>query len=332
MRMSEDISKKYRLPKTLNEFQLSMYIHLITWKWKYITTEPGKHGNRLYDALLPDEFAQKHFPLYRPIVDEVINKHHFKKHKYFGHMASSQAACVNLFVPLLKNPKIANSVLCHINPNFASLATDELEGGFQFEYWDTRNPLNDHTDVAGTDSDVAIAYYNSKNELCLWLIEHKLTEAEFTTCGGYRSRGNKKKENCRNVAAILKDHDLCYYQNKCCYKYWYIMDNSNLYKSDALAAESKCPFIGGANQLWRNQLMGYQLQKDGKFKHVHFSVIHHPENLELSKTIKSYSNLLQDTSVFSSFSFKEIIDAVRLLEDKEIRTWEKWYTEIYKIN
>jgi len=72
-------------------------------------------------------------------------------------MASSQAACFNLFLPILREKKIADTVLKKVNPKFHELAVHELEGGFQFEYWDNTNPLNDHSIAAGTDSDVAIA-------------------------------------------------------------------------------------------------------------------------------------------------------------------------------
>ena len=39
-----------------------------------------------------------------------------------------------------------------------------------------------------------------------------------------------------------------------------------------------CPFRGGMNQLWRNQLLAMALEKEGIYKNVYFSVVHHPEN------------------------------------------------------
>ena len=177
----------------LTDFQLSLYVHLIEWKWKHLTTTPGKHGGNLYDAILPKEFQDDMHPLYRPLVQEIHRNYPFKSHPHFGHMASSQAACINLFAPVLLNEKTANHVFSKINRRFSRLATDTLEKGFRFEYWDESNPLNDHTDAAGTDSDVAIAYYETNGELSLWLIEHKLSENEFTTCGGYKSKGNGLK-------------------------------------------------------------------------------------------------------------------------------------------
>jgi hypothetical protein len=324
------IAEKYKVPSKLTDFQLSLYIHLIEWKWENITKNPGMHGGREYDAILPKEFAEKGYPLYQPIVKEMGN-HSFKKHKYFGHMASSQAACINLFAPILKNSKIANTILPVINSRFRSLAIDYLESGFQFEYWDESNPLNDHTTVAGTDSDIAIAYYDIEGNLSLWLIEHKLTEDEFTTCGGYRSKGNKQKANCRNSKLILSDESHCYYKYHCDYKYWQITNKSKLFNNTKLNQRKKCPFIGGENQLWRNQLMGYAIQEKEVFKNVHFSVIHHHENTDLQTSMDNYRDILNEQSVFDSFTSKDIIESAKEINNQDIQEWLKWYSVLYRV-
>jgi hypothetical protein len=328
----KEISKKYKLPKELTDFQLSLYIHLIEWKWKNLTKEPGLSGKYEYDAILPKKFKDELQPIYRPVVDEIRQNHQFKKHIYFGHMASSQAACINLFYPILRDEKVANFVLPKINPRFAILAKDKLENGLKFEYYDISNPLNDHSANAGTDSDVAIAYYDTNHDLSLWLIEHKLTENEFTTCGGYKSSNNKTKELCRSSTEIVNNHTKCYYQYNKNYKYWEITETSKLFNSDALKANKRCPFISGTNQLWRNQLMAYSVQKNGLFKNVHFSVVHHPDNHDLQKTIDNYTDMLLDKSLFSVFTSKQILDNCTKVENKEIREWVRWYSDLYRIN
>ncbi|MEA1949653.1 MAG: hypothetical protein U9N83_20440 [Thermodesulfobacteriota bacterium] len=330
--MPTEISEKYRLPKKLTDFQLSLYIHLIEWKWEYLTTEPGIHGGNKYDAILPKDFQDDLHPLYRPLVQEIRQNHPFKVHKHFGHMASSQAACINLFAPVLLNKEVADSVFPTINPKFSTLANDMLDGGFRFEYWDTSNPLNDHTDAAGTDSDVAIAYYDTNGELSLWLIEHKLTEDEFTTCGGYKSRGNHTKEQCRNGAQILNDRRRCFYHYHCDYRYWDITHSSELYDLNVLKTRIRCPFIGGENQLWRNQLMAHAIEEKQKFKNVHFSVVHHPKNNDLKKTIDSYTDMLENKDLFSVFTSERIINAVTQLNNKEIQKWANWYSELYNLS
>ena len=154
------------------------------------------------------------------------------------------------------------------------------------KFWDSTDEKSkglqgDHSKQAGTDSDVAIAYYNTDDELCLWLIEHKLTEQGFTACGGYKSKGNDEegKAQCRSCSMedILNNPDICYYHRGCKYNYWNIMKDGGA-EFYVKAYEGKgCPFRGGMNQLWRNQLLAMALEKEGTYKKVYFSVVHHPE-------------------------------------------------------
>ncbi len=325
-----EILEKYALPEYLSDFQLGMFIHLIEWKWNNLTREKGNFRGRDYDSILPESLQQKWLPLYPAIVDEV-RKLDFKKHRHFGHMASSQVACLNLFFPLLRDKETANQVFPLIKPDFRELATCELKNGYSFEYCHESNPLNDHTPHAGTDADVAIAYYNTSGELSLWLIEHKLTEDEFTTCGGYRTKHNKSKGDCESNQLILNDHNKCYYTKYCNYKYWEISDRSGMYDPISLSKKMKCPFLGGENQLWRNQLLGYAVKEKGHFKKVHFSVVHHPDNPDLARSMNSYSQLLKNMDIFSSYTSKDFIRAASSINDHSIQSWIKWYSELYRI-
>lgn len=322
--------EKYKIPSSLTDFQLKMYVHLIEWKWKHLTTDWGEHDGKEYGAILPEDYKRDYYPLYRPLVKELSN-HNFKLHKYFGHMASSQAACLNLFLPILRDKKTADIILPHINKKFKSLATDQLEAGFQFEYWDSSNPLNDHTIAAGTDSDVAIAYYDTSGSLSLWLVEHKLTENEFTTCGGFRSVGNKNKVNCKDGQLILRDYSKCYYNYHCKYNYWSISEESEIFDFQSLKKRSKCPFIGGENQLWRNQLLGHAIKKKGLFKNVHFSVVRHPDNNDLLNTIHKYEELLQDRDIFSYYTLRDFVSAAKEVNDNHLNSWITWYRDLYMV-
>lgn len=325
-----EILKKYDLPSHLTDFQLEIFMHLIEWKWKNITREKGNFRGNDYDTILPESAQVEWLPVYPAIVNEV-RKLDFKKHRHFGHMASSQAACLNLFFPLLRDKTIANIVFPLVKPDFRELATDTLKNGYAFEYCHESNPLNDHTPQAGTDADVAIAYYNTSGVLSLWLIEHKLTEDEFTRCGGYRTKMNINKHYCRDGKLILADHDKCYYSYSCQYKYWEITKDSNLYSFQSRDSRTSCPFMGGENQLWRNQLLGHSIRKLGPFKNAHFSVVHHPDNHDLDKTVNNYVSLLKDKSVFSCFTSREVIEAAKKVESEEIKKWVSWYSDLYRI-
>jgi hypothetical protein len=38
----------YRLPRTLSDFQRDLYVHLIDWKRKHITSESGNYRGQVY--------------------------------------------------------------------------------------------------------------------------------------------------------------------------------------------------------------------------------------------------------------------------------------------
>jgi len=218
-------TSKYQLPFNLSDFQKDMYIHLIDWKRRHVTEKPGYYKGHEYDAVLPDELKGQLPHLYKPIRQRFLDHQkgfHFKTHKFADHMASSQIACANLFLPIMVQPAIAPEILKTVKPDLASIATDQLDSGFRIEFWDENqngNPdqkglLGDHNRSTGTDSDFAIAYRNHQGELNLWLIEHKLTEQEFTTCGGAKSKGRQAgKHSCDSIADILKNPALCYYHS-----------------------------------------------------------------------------------------------------------------------
>jgi hypothetical protein len=206
------------------------------------------------------------------------------------------------------------------------LATNELYKGFRIEFWDgnsnqEKGILKDHSAIAGTDSDIAIAYYNTTDELCLWLVEHKLTEAEFTVCGGFKSKGRDNKRHLCNksFSAIIRNKELCYYHDGPKYEYWNITEaNQSFFVNHA--KHRSCPFKGGMNQLWRNQLLGFALEKQGKYKHVHFSVVHHPDK-----------DLTNNNPKFSVLTSADVVRAASNIEDEELGMWIAWYKELYLV-
>jgi hypothetical protein len=345
MKIESINNKEYKLPGSLTNFQKELYVHLINYKWKYITKDVGLYKYKgefiEYDAILPKAIHSK-FPLiYPPILSDLeqhVKKFPFKLHIHFNHMASSQVANVNLFLPILLSPKV-NDILRLLKPDFKEIAISELYKGFRIEYWDgnsnkEKGLLGDHSAIAGTDSDIAIAYYNCKNELCLWLVEHKLAEKEFTVCGGATSKGRKPLHDCnKTFSEILVNKDVCYYHNgRRKNNYWNITEgHKDFFVNKGIFPT--CPFQEGMNQLWRNQLLGFAVEDDKKnnFKNVSFSVVHHPDNHALDKSMSEYKTLIDNNSKFSSFSSQDVIQKALTVKDKEIEDWVAWYKELYNV-
>jgi hypothetical protein len=326
----------YRLPNSPNAFQKELYIHLINWKWEHITKEPGIDRGLEYDAILPESYADEFPMLYPDIVDSLkdhIEKFPFRIHKYFNHMASSQAANINLFLPVLLHDRASN-MLRAIRPDFERLATEQLDGGYRIEFWDEPSGnLGDKNETSGTDSDIAIAYYNKQDELCLWLIEHKLTEKEFTDCGGFKSEGRKPKHDCsKRFSEILADKSICYYHDARKYHYWEITEaNRGVFVNHA--RHTSCPFRGGMNQLWRNQLLAMAVEQDSRlpYEHASFSVVRHPRNSSLDKSIAAYKELIDDNAKFSVFTSDDVIAAAGAIGDGQLDDWVAWYCNLYDL-
>jgi hypothetical protein len=265
-------------------------------------------------------------------------QHPFHVHPYFHHMASSQAANLNLFLPILLHPQAA-AVLRQVKPDFARLATDQLDHGFRVEFKDKPHaPPCDKPVIAAADADIAIAYYNHDGELCLWLVEHKLTEKKFTACGGYKKAKGSSTHDCsRSFAEIVENPLLCYYTYPCGYDYWCVTaEHVDFFANHAQFAG--CPFQGGMNQLWRNQLLAFNVEEraDWPFQHAYFSVVVHQDNPYLDATLAAYQALIADTpdadqQRFSVFTSDAVVRAAAALNDGELNQWARWYSDLYRV-
>ena len=326
------------------DFQHKVYSYLIKYKKESLKIDGRGISARgiEHDCLLPNPYCDAKMPVMiyegiKTIVEDIQeSKFAYKPHITASvHVASSQTACINLFVPILES-EYADKILKEsgVAPKgFDHIYRIQLRKGYCFEYWESslegsKGLLGDHSPHAGTDSDVAIAYRNQDNELCLWLIEHKLTEQEFTTCGGYRSKGISKseKDNCTScsIKELLENHDKCYYHKHCGYYYWRIMEKQYSFFCGKYEG-CGCPFKGGMNQLWRNQMLAFELENRGVFAEVYFSVVYHPENCFLDKTMKEYHHLTKNSPKFYAFKSNVLVDkAVAYLPD-----WSSWYKKVY---
>ncbi|WP_297929553.1 hypothetical protein [uncultured Coprobacter sp.] len=330
--------EQYYLPSDLASEQKAIYVHIIDWKRKNITTERGMYKGHEYDAIFPNETTIPAM-MYKPIIPllEEMQQSDFayKPHKFAYHAVSSQTACINLFMPLLlsENVDCILPMIPECPSDFSKIARDKLFRGFCFEYWGQdikqgAGVLNDHSKRAGTDADVAIAYYNMEGKLCLWLIEHKLSEKEFTVCGAYKSKANRYKNNCTqcNLMSIAKKPQKCHY-HMIGYKYWDIL-KKNLDRFQGSIEIKGCPFKDGLNQLWRNQVLAFALQETGIYSRVTFSVCHHAKNMMLDKSINQYKTLTNEDKMFSSFTNYDVLKAVNTL-DSELQKWNQWYKDLY---
>lgn len=280
---------------------------------------------------------------YSGIMDKVIElqeKHGFDFHRFVKqpHVASSQAACFNLFIPIMES-RCAVEILKTVKPDIAKIDRSHIEDGYTFEYWrDSPSPndgskglLNDHSKTAGTDADFALSYIDNENKNCLWLVEHKLTEKEFTQCNAvHNGRHKELAEKCSHYTAkhLMETPEDCYYCHARHFNYWQLTKKYSEAFPNMGIDRNGCPFMDGMCQLWRNILLAKAAQEEYHYDKVFFSVVKPADNTALNNTLKQFMAIV-DPDLFSVFHPSTLIDAAISCSDDSIHDWGKWYTDTY---
>ena len=130
----------YRLPGSLNEFQRDMYVHLINWKWQHLTREAGRRRQgqclrRLAAAglcggvpdSLPADRETRPSATWRSIRFTCIRTSTTWRARRRRISTCSCRSCSTRRRP---------TVLRQLKPDFARLATDQLDYGFRVEFKD----------------------------------------------------------------------------------------------------------------------------------------------------------------------------------------------------
>ena len=93
----------------------------------------------------------------------------------------------------------------------------------------------------------------------------------------------------------------------------------------------ECPFMGGANQLWRNVLLALAVEDSRAYPYgrVHLSVVQHPRNPDLGNTMADFRSLLKDESRFSHFTSNMLVQAAEQTGEPSLLQWAAWYRGLY---
>ena len=265
----------------------------------------GKHSGKQYSHILPEGHLEKNY--YPPIYDALkvyLEESKISLHSSSLNLKSSQACCFNFLFPWRLNLGGSTGVLASILPDVEQVLDIEFEytGPDDATEW-LGEPPGGGRGQNRTSVDAAIWWRDQAGNHQLTLIEWKYTESSFGDCGGYKSKGNQRKDKCRKlkVDTVVPRED-CYVSTgndgRTSRNYWTLLKESGIAVSDLLG--EGCPFRGPWYQLLRLYLLRQYFQQNlRELDSVNVAVVGLNEN---------WCHLLRMPSYMEKFG-NDVIDA-----------------------
>ena len=221
------------------------------------------------------------------------------------HMAhalrSSQSFAVNLFLPFVDGRRDALNAYLSTELN-RQVVVDDIA----LEYFGSGDILaeipgpvpsdEDHL----TQADVALFLRDDNGEVGILLVEVKLTEGEYTQCGGYPSRGNRRRDVCESASRFFQHPEHCYLQRP--YRalrdrrYWalFAAEHGSVAAAFPGAITTDCPFKGDWQQPMRNHALALGVVHSGRATYWAMALVHHDDNPDVVGPWKAYARATAD--------------------------------------
>ena len=309
-------------------FAVSLQEHLEDWR-REVDGSPERMWQLWTDGIYPE---------YREIAQEVVSTDSVKLHQYAAHLRSSQAFAFNLFLPFRKGnrERLSERVSEAIGTGFS---IDEV--GFEWvppgallgEIGGDRPVGNE----PATAVDVILWGRLPDEQRAVVLLEVKLSETDFTHCGGRTSPGNDKKHVCASAARFFENPNDCYLRRpqrrQRDRRYWEIFTASH---GSVLAAfpgaetEGECPFAYNMQQPMRNLAIARGLEQDQDIdvEKAWFGLCAHDENADVAEHWEEWQSLLPERALAPSIPASEI---VRAGEAEGLQEWAAWMRTRYQL-
>lgn len=242
-------------------------------------------------------------PSVRAGADAVLDEDGVRRHPYLAARNSSMAFALNLFLPFrLARPSALAPVLSRTLGRAIGIERVAFEYG---------GPTNVLGEVAGeiprddekfTAADLAVFARDAEGRAGIILIEVKLTEGGFTSCGGAESRANRRPDVCASAWRFLDAPNACYlrrpWRASRDRRYWEIFEAAHGSVPAAFphVGDGPCPFRGGAQQMMRNHALALGLVQAGLADWWAFGLVHHDRNPDVPPAWDAYVEGAADRS------------------------------------
>ncbi len=301
-------------------FARSLLAHARRWRALH------EHG----DAEVPvspmwSDWTDGIWPEARRLAERVMTEDAVRPHTHLAALHSSMAFAFNLFLPFRAGADLAPSLVPLLGP----LTVDQVV----FEWTPPGAVLGEidgdvpRDDEHATSVDVLIRGTRPSGARVAVLVEVKLSEGGFTTCGGRTSRANRRTDLCEDASAFLTEPGACYLthplRKKRDRRYWAIFEAAYGSVAEAFpgVASGPCPFAGDGQQPMRQHALALGLVQAGLAEEAWLLLVHHDDNPDVPAHWDAWRRLLPPTAKVARLEASAML---RVAREQGLDDWASW--------
>ena len=272
---------------------------------------------------------------YRRLARKVALADSVKLHKYVNHILSSQAFAFNLFLPFRQGGRTRLSEyvseVIGVRLTIDKVRFEWVPPGELLSELDGEYPIYGEP---ATGVDVVLWGRLDNNRRAAVLVEVKLTEGGFTSCGGRTSRGNRRQDVCSSANLFLDNPSACYLRRPLGKnrdrRYWEIFAKSYGSVRDAFPhadPNGPCPFAHDMQQPMRNLAIARGLEQEDAVEKAWFALCQHDSNADVARHWEEWQRLLPDPGMAPSLPASKIVSVG---EAEGLTDWAMYMRDRYQ--
>ena len=273
------MSNTRRSPRSFQPtpFARSLLAHAMRWRAIQEHGDPEARVSPMWD-----DWTAGIWPGVRELAARVIVEDEVRPHSHLAALHSSMAFGFNLFLPFRADANVGAVLAPAVGPlEVESVRFEWVPPGAILGEIDGDRPRNNE---AATGIDVVVEGKRADGTRVVILIEVKLSEGGFSTCGGRTSRANKRPDLCDDAHAFFAEPSSCYLtrprHRRRDRRYWSIFEAAFGSVAEAFPGTlpGPCPFAGDGQQPMRQLALGLGLvQHAPRVDHLQVVIVSRPQ-------------------------------------------------------
>jgi hypothetical protein len=276
------------------------------------------------------------YPGFRDEAAKAVVEDGVKLHDFAAAITSSQMFALNLFMPWRQGPRTA------LDGRLSKAVSEEIVVERVAFEWVPPGPLLGEIDgdcprpdETATGVDVVLWGRDTAGARVALLLEVKLGEGGFTTCGGRDSSANRRPDVCASASRFFDNPADCYLRRPVRKirdrRYWEIFARSHGSVRAAFPGADEagpCPFAGHQQQPMRNLAIAHALVQETIVDRAWFGLCPHDENPDVPREWNTWRRLLPAGEKAPVLLASRVLEAGR---DAGHSDWARWMTDRYRL-